>query len=118
MRWPPAATTAERDGVDLAWQTGCIGYKPITRVDAALYELSEYGFILSWDDLETLIADPPQELGAFVDAVLVGDGLPPAELCEQRLVSMVTEILREWVFDDGQGKGTRSGLPLLLDDNP
>jgi hypothetical protein len=25
----------------------------------------------------------------------------------------VSDAVREWIFDDGHGKGTKSGLPLL-----
>jgi hypothetical protein len=75
------------------------------------------GFCLPPNEQEALLADPPRELGTFVDAVLVAEGFPTAELCEARIVSMVTGIVREWLFDGGQGKGTRSGLPLTVGDN-
>jgi hypothetical protein len=95
-----------------------MGHKPATRVEAALYQLCLYGFCLPPSDQEALLADPPRgELGTFVDAVLVAEGFPTAELCEARIVSTVTGIVRDWLFDEGQGKGTSSGLPLTPGDN-
>jgi hypothetical protein len=91
------------------------GTKPETRVEAALIELCVvYGFCLPPDEAEALLADPPQELDAFVDAVLVAEGFPTADLCDAKTVGWVRGVLRDWLFDDGDGKGTRSGLPFAL----
>jgi hypothetical protein len=67
---------------------------------------------LGWDDYEALVADPPSELDSFVDAILVAEGIDPI-LGDKEVRRWVTEAVREWIFDDGHGKGTASGLPLL-----
>jgi hypothetical protein len=89
-----------------------MGHKPASRVEAALYELKLYGFMITPGDEEALLVDPPQELDAFVDAVLAAEGYEYPELATTELRSYVAEVAREWLFDDDQGKGTRSGLPL------
>jgi hypothetical protein len=60
------------------------------------------GICLKPDDYDRLIREPPGELGAFVDAILAAEGYDDPILA-----------VRDWVFDDGHGKGTKSGLPLL-----
>jgi hypothetical protein len=36
-----------------------------------------YGFCLPSDEHDRLLANPPQEVGAFVDAVFIAEGLNP-----------------------------------------
>ena len=94
-----------------------MGDAPATRVEAALYVLCvDYGICLPPSAEAALVADPPRQLDAFVDAVLAADGRPSAELCDPAIVSWVTGVVHDWLFDDGQGKGTRSGLPFTLGD--
>jgi hypothetical protein len=71
------------------------------------------GFCLPPADGEALIRNPPDDPAAFVDAILIADGIDPV-LCERQIREWVDEAVRDWVFDGGSGKGTRSGLPLLL----
>ncbi len=87
-----------------------MGFKPLDRVDALLDELCRvYGYCLPPDEWERLVAAPPQDLDAFVDAILAAEGEDP-ELVDKRARTEVSEVVREWLFDDGRGKGTSSGL--------
>jgi hypothetical protein len=98
--------------------TAVIGSKPTTRVEALLAFLSsKYGIDMSYEDEEALINDPPSDPDTFVDAVLIGvfgaisgSGWDPA-LSEWR--PSVSEAVRDWIFDEGRGSGSKSGLPLL-----
>jgi hypothetical protein len=90
-----------------------VGYKTATRVDALLSELCvKKGFCLPPDAQEALINNPPGDRNSFVDAILIADGIDPV-LCDKQIRRWVDEAVRDWIFDDGFGKGTRSGLPLL-----
>jgi hypothetical protein len=72
-----------------------------------------YGFCLSPDADTAFITNPPDDFDTFVDAILVANGVDPA-LCDTRTRLWVSDCVREWIFDDGRGKGTKSGLPLVL----
>jgi hypothetical protein len=90
-----------------------MGFKPETRVEALLDELCRvYGYCLRPEDEAALLADPPQDMDAFVDAVLVADGEDPS-LFDKRMRSELSDVVRDWLFDDGRGKGSKSGLPLV-----
>jgi hypothetical protein len=90
-----------------------MGSKPATRVEALLDDLCRnYGYCLPPNEQEALMADPPDELDAFVDAVLIAEGEDPA-LFDRRLRLELSDVVRDWLFDDGQGRGSRSGLPRL-----
>jgi hypothetical protein len=97
-----------------------MGRKPASRVDAVLDELGNYGFTLTLDAQRALSADPPKTEQAFVNAVFVAEGFGPvsAEVFEHPdrdgLVAYVKELVHDWLFDEGQGKGTRSGLPYTF----
>jgi hypothetical protein len=85
--------------------------KPETRVEALLWDICvRYGFCLRPDDMEALIAAPPPDVNSFVDAILVAEGMDPL-LCEKDIRNFLSEAVRDWVFDEGLGKGTKSGLP-------
>lgn len=56
--------------------------------------------------------NPPGELDEFVDAILAAEGLDPI-LSDKQLRQWVDEAVRDWIFDEGHGRGTKSGLPLL-----
>jgi hypothetical protein len=90
---------------------GPVGAKPTTRVEALLYELcAVYGYCLPPDKEAALVAEPPKEVDAFVDALVLAGGLPPSALDKRSRVEL-TKVVRDWLFDEGRGKGTKSGLP-------
>jgi hypothetical protein len=93
--------------------TECVGHKPTTRLEALLDELcATYGYCLPSDQEAAILADPPQDLDldAFVDAVLLADGDDPG-LTDKRIRAELSDVVRDWLFDDDRGKGTKSGLP-------
>lgn len=62
-----------------------------------------YGYCLPPDEQAALIAEPPQNEDAFVDAALVAEGLDPGALDKQERLAL-TELVREWLVDEGRGK--------------
>jgi hypothetical protein len=85
--------------------------KPTSRAEAALDELCvKYGYCLPIEKAEALLADMPADPEAFVDAVLLGEGLDPTLIDKQQRHEL-REVVRGWLFDAGRGRGTRSGLP-------
>jgi hypothetical protein len=90
-----------------------MGSKPTTLVDALLYDLCViYGYCLPPDEQAALIAKPPEDADVFVDAVLIAEGLNPS-LCDKQTRLDLSEVVRDWLFDEGRGKGSKSGLPRL-----
>lgn len=43
-----------------------------------------YGYCLSPDDQQRIIADPPQTIDAFTDAVIIAEGLDPVRMDTER----------------------------------
>ena len=89
-----------------------IGFKNATRVDALLSDLClRKGICLPPDEHDRLVASPPTDPDAFVAAILIADGEDPV-LASKQVKQWVSEAVRDWIFDEGRGKGTASGLPL------
>jgi hypothetical protein len=87
-----------------------MGPKPTSRVEAALEELCvKYGYCLPPHDRDRLLAEPPETADAFADAVLIAERLDP----DGPDRATVVEVIRDWMFDEGSGRGTRSGLPVF-----
>jgi hypothetical protein len=87
--------------------------KPASRAEAALDELCVgYGYCLLGEKAEALLANVPEDPDAFVDAVLSGEGLDPAAF-DKGDRQQLLRVVRDWLFADGQGRGTKSGLPRL-----
>jgi hypothetical protein len=85
--------------------------KPGSCVEAALTELcAEYGYCLPDEAWEALLHNVPPSADAFVDAVLVAEGRDPV-LVDALERDQLREVVRDWLFDDGDGRGTKSGLP-------
>jgi hypothetical protein len=70
----------------------------------------KYGYCLPPDEHAALLSDPPSTAEEFVDAVLRAEGFDPS-LADKRAKRQLTEVVRDWLFDGGRGKGTGSGLP-------
>ena len=81
---------------------------PTTRLEAALWELcARYGYC----GASAVHFDPPPgTVNEFVDAVLVAEGLEP-DLFDKGRRRELSDLVRDWLFDDGRGKGSKSGLP-------
>jgi hypothetical protein len=87
-----------------------VARKPQSRVEALLDELCvRYGHCLPPDKQAILLAEPSQHPDAFVDAVLLAEGVDPG-LCDKRMRAELTDAVQDWLFDGGLGKGSASGL--------
>jgi len=85
--------------------------RPESRAEAALRELcADYGYCgASQKGLEFLAttADDPD---AWVDGVLAAEGIE-LPLADKEARRQVREVICDWLFDEGRGRGTKSGLP-------
>jgi hypothetical protein len=87
--------------------------KAASQVEALLRELCvRYGYCLPAEKEDALLAGVPKDPDAFVDAVLTAEGLDPF-LTDKAVRQELREVVCDWLFDDGQGRGTKSGLPRL-----
>jgi hypothetical protein len=59
---------------------------------------ARYGYCLPPDARAGLIADPPEDVDAFVDAVVVAEGLDPT-LLDKRARRDLAEVVRKWLGD-------------------
>jgi hypothetical protein len=88
--------------------------KPESRVEAALDELCvTYGYCIGGEEWDAIVANPPDHPDAFLDAVLRAEGYEAPELFAKHDREPLLEVVRAWLFDDGRGRGTRSGLPRV-----
>jgi len=92
-------------------KTEAMGNKPETRGRPSSGLCVMHGYCLPPDEQPTIINDPPQDVDAFVDAVLLADGHQNPSLCDKQTRLYLSELVREWLFDEGRGKGSKSGLP-------
>jgi hypothetical protein len=87
--------------------------KPASCAEAALHELCvRYGYCLHEDVIERLLSEPPDDPDQLTDAVIVGEGLDPI-LIDKRAREELRQVVVDWLFDDGAGGGSKSGLPRL-----
>ena len=85
--------------------------KPGSRAEALLYELCvKYGYCLPVDMAEAILAKQPEDADEFLDAVLVANGGGPA-IMDARARNQLRDVVCDWLFDQGRGRGTQSGLP-------
>jgi hypothetical protein len=88
--------------------------KPESCADAALDELCvRYGYCLVGEKAEALLANVPDDPDGFVDAVLIAEGHPNPALLDKHERHELCEVVRDWLYDDGKGRGAKSGLPRL-----
>jgi hypothetical protein len=84
---------------------------PTSRAEAALDELCRaYGYCLPSEKVEGILASVPDGPDAFVDAVLAAEGVDPP-LANKDIRRQLRNVVCDWLFDNGSGRGTRSGLP-------
>ena len=85
--------------------------RPDSCVEALLIDLCVgRGYCLPPNKQDELLANVPEDADAFVDAVLVAEGLDPTYF-DKHEREEITAMVRDWLFDDGKGRGTKSGLP-------
>jgi hypothetical protein len=85
-----------------------------------LYELCvRHGYCLPPDREGKILAEPPESPDAFLDAVLAGeldrDEMNPNYDVDKRTRKVLLAFITDWLFDDGRGRGTKSGLPRFPD---
>lgn len=86
---------------------------PSSCAEAALHDLClTYGYCLDPVKAEAILSDVPEDPDEFVAAVLEAEGVEPS-LVEKHVRRELREMVCDWLFDDGRGKGTKSGLPRL-----
>jgi hypothetical protein len=87
-----------------------VGTKPTSCAEAALDELCDrYGYCVQAPEVEALVTDVPESAEAFLNSVLAAEGGNPDKREREELLG----VIRDWLFDDGIGRGTKSGLPRL-----
>lgn len=71
--------------------------KPESHVEAALEELcAKLGYCLPPSEQEALLNDPPTDMEAFVDAVLLAEGLDPGSVAKPQRRQMI-EIMSKFL---------------------
>ena len=85
--------------------------RPGSRAEAALDELCiKYGYCGASQNADAFFANAPDDADAFADAVLAAEGIEPT-LADKEGRRQVHEVICDWLFDEGRGRGTKSGLP-------
>jgi hypothetical protein len=90
--------------------------KPGSCAEHVLTELCvNGGYCLPPERQERILADPPESADAFLDAVLAGeldrDAMHISYDVDKQTRKLLLAFITDWLFDDGQGRGTKSGLP-------
>ena len=87
-----------------------MGFMPDSCFDACLYDLCvEQGECLDREQADAILANLPADADAFVEAIR---GVPRVSADQERW-SALREIVVDWLFDEGKGRATKSGLPRL-----
>ena len=82
-----------------------------SRAEVALSELCvRFGYCIPPDAAEAILANPPADAEALVDAVLLAEGRDPGTVSSDERRPLV-ETVSDWMYD-GHGRGSVSGLPL------
>jgi len=90
--------------------------KPDSCAEHVLYELCvRHGYCLPPGREDKILAEPPESPDAFLDAVLAGeldrDEMNPNYDVDKRMRKVLLAFITDWLFDEGRGRGTQSGLP-------
>ena len=84
---------------------------PESCAEAALLELcANYGYCGASQKAVEFLATIADDPDAWVDAVLAAEGIEPP-LADKEARGQVRVVICDWLFDDGRGRGTKSGLP-------
>jgi hypothetical protein len=84
--------------------------------DAALSELCiQFGYCIPPEAADAMLANPPPDADAFVDAVLVAEERDPNLIPKEERRPLL-EIVTDWLYDDGHGRGSMSDLPRFPSD--
>jgi hypothetical protein len=67
------------------------------------------------DAEDAILANPPSDADAFVDAVLLAEGRNPDLILREDRRPLL-EIVTDWLYDDGRGRGSMSDLPRFPSD--
>jgi hypothetical protein len=77
------------------------------------------GYCLPPERQERILAEPPESPDACLDAVLAGeldrDEMHPSYDVDKQTRKLLLAFITDWLFDNGQGRGTKSGLPRFPD---
>jgi hypothetical protein len=76
---------------------------------------ADYGYCGASQSAEEFLATTADDLDAWVHAVLAAEGIEPP-LASKEGRREVREVIRDWLFDEGRGRGTNSGLPRFPSD--
>ena len=77
------------------------GQPPESRLDLTLTELcSELGYCIPPDEREAILADPPPDAEALVDAVLIAEGRDPNVVLKEERRPML-DIVARWAVYEG-----------------
>ena len=83
--------------------------KPTSGAEAALEEpCVQYGYCVEAD---ALLTDIFKDADAYLDAVLIADGYTSPTLMDKHDRQPLLEVIHDWLFDAGRGRGTKSNLP-------
>jgi hypothetical protein len=86
--------------------------KPSSCAEAALDELCvHYGHCIPSERREELLAEAAEDAGSFIDAVLAAEEGRDVDLVSRQERDVLLNVVRDWLFDKGHGRGTKSGLP-------
>lgn len=87
--------------------------RPESCAEALLWDLcARFGYCLGNEQGAAILANVPDTPEEFVDAVLRAEGREPA-VVDKNHRSQLCDLARDWLFDDGNGRGSRSCLPRL-----
>jgi hypothetical protein len=83
-----------------------------SRAEAALSELCvRFGYCIPPEAAQAILAQPSADADAFLDAVIVAEGLDPT-LMSSTMRRPLIEVVNDWLYDE-RGRGSVSDLPLF-----
>jgi hypothetical protein len=87
--------------------------RPKSCAEALQWDLcAKFGYCIGNDEGAAILASVPDTPEEFVDAVLRAEGRE-SSLVDTNHRGQLCDLARDWLFDEGKGRGARSGLPRL-----